>query len=326
MTGRRIDLSGTQVVASMLAAVTGAIAASYLGIAGTVIGAAVMSVASTAVAAVYKHYLWRGRERLRSAASAARGERAISEDRGHAAAYQRTLRPDAQHSGHAAEYQGTVTPETEQTEILPAAELWRQRQGAMLAARMGVPTRSTRPEPLLDRDRRLTRDVPGTPTRPARAGARRHGDDRRSRGKYHRAALLAGSAIGLFLLVMTGITAFEAATGKPIDALIWGRQGTGTTVGSLVSGQHHEGARPASGHASPHPTTAHATRQATATPAASSSPSPISSQIARPTASPRPTPSPSADPAASPSADPSPVSSPDSRASPAAAASGASAP
>ena len=39
-----------QVIASLLAAVTGAIAASTLGIAGTIIGTAVMSVASTAVA------------------------------------------------------------------------------------------------------------------------------------------------------------------------------------------------------------------------------------------------------------------------------------
>ena len=65
MNGRRIDLSATQVIASMLAAVTGAVAASYLGVAGTVVGAAVMSVASTAVASVYKHYLARSRERLR---------------------------------------------------------------------------------------------------------------------------------------------------------------------------------------------------------------------------------------------------------------------
>jgi len=52
----------------MLAAVTGAVAASYAGVGGTVIGVAVMSVASTAGAAIYKHYLGRSQERLRSAA------------------------------------------------------------------------------------------------------------------------------------------------------------------------------------------------------------------------------------------------------------------
>jgi hypothetical protein len=68
MSGRRMELSATQVIASMLAAVTGAVAASYAGIGGTIIGVAVMSVASTAGSVVYKHYLGRSRERLRSAA------------------------------------------------------------------------------------------------------------------------------------------------------------------------------------------------------------------------------------------------------------------
>ncbi|HEY2443521.1 MAG TPA: hypothetical protein VGI31_10335, partial [Streptosporangiaceae bacterium] len=68
MSGRRIEISGTQVVASALATVTGAVASSYLGVAGTVIGAAVMSVASTAGSAVYKHYLGRTARRLREAA------------------------------------------------------------------------------------------------------------------------------------------------------------------------------------------------------------------------------------------------------------------
>jgi hypothetical protein len=53
----------------MMAALTGAIAASRLGIAGTIIGAAFMSLASTVGAAVYKHYLARSNERLRAAAT-----------------------------------------------------------------------------------------------------------------------------------------------------------------------------------------------------------------------------------------------------------------
>jgi hypothetical protein len=66
MSGRRLDVTGTQAVASMLAALTGAIAASGLGIAGTIIGAAFMSLAGTVGAAIYKHYLARSRERLRA--------------------------------------------------------------------------------------------------------------------------------------------------------------------------------------------------------------------------------------------------------------------
>ncbi|HMG62613.1 MAG TPA: hypothetical protein VK599_06665 [Streptosporangiaceae bacterium] len=71
MSGRRLDVTPTQAVSSMMAALTGAIAASSLGIAGTLIGAAFMSLASTVGAAVYKHYLARSNERLRAAAAKA---------------------------------------------------------------------------------------------------------------------------------------------------------------------------------------------------------------------------------------------------------------
>ncbi|HUY50129.1 MAG TPA: alkaline phosphatase family protein [Streptosporangiaceae bacterium] len=64
---RGIKLSGSQVIAGLLATLTGAIAASYLGVAGTLVGAAVGSMASTMGTEVYKHYLLRSQERLRSA-------------------------------------------------------------------------------------------------------------------------------------------------------------------------------------------------------------------------------------------------------------------
>lgn len=56
---RKFELTGPQIVGSALAAVTVAVAASYLGVAGTVIGAALMSVGSTVGTAVYTHYLKR---------------------------------------------------------------------------------------------------------------------------------------------------------------------------------------------------------------------------------------------------------------------------
>ncbi|GAA2907309.1 hypothetical protein [Nonomuraea rubra] len=62
---RRFELSVPQILGSALAAVTAAVAASYLGVAGTVIGAAVVSVASTVATAVYTHYLKRTGERVK---------------------------------------------------------------------------------------------------------------------------------------------------------------------------------------------------------------------------------------------------------------------
>ncbi len=59
-----IELNSVQLVASMAAAVTGAILTSYLGDGGTILGTAVGSGASTAGFAVYKHYLVRTKEKV----------------------------------------------------------------------------------------------------------------------------------------------------------------------------------------------------------------------------------------------------------------------
>ena len=68
MSGRRgLNLSAAQVIASVLATLTAAVAASFLGVAGTLVGAAVGSVVSTMGTEIYKHYLQRSEERLRSA-------------------------------------------------------------------------------------------------------------------------------------------------------------------------------------------------------------------------------------------------------------------
>ncbi|MDT4913419.1 MAG: hypothetical protein QOC66_2547 [Pseudonocardiales bacterium] len=61
----RFDLSATQLIATALAAITATIAASYLGVSGTVIGAAVASVVSAVGNAVYGHSLRSTRERVR---------------------------------------------------------------------------------------------------------------------------------------------------------------------------------------------------------------------------------------------------------------------
>ncbi len=68
MSGRRgLNLSAAQVIASVLATLSAAVAASFLGVAGTLVGAAVGSVVSTLGTEIYKHYLQRSEERLRSA-------------------------------------------------------------------------------------------------------------------------------------------------------------------------------------------------------------------------------------------------------------------
>jgi hypothetical protein len=63
----RVNLSPTQVLAGSLAAVTSAVAASRLGVAGTLVGAALGSVVATIGQAYYEHYLDRTRRRVRAA-------------------------------------------------------------------------------------------------------------------------------------------------------------------------------------------------------------------------------------------------------------------
>lgn len=62
-----LQLSATQLIASALAAVTATIAASYLGVSGTVVGAAIASVVTVTGNAVYGHSIRRTRERVRTA-------------------------------------------------------------------------------------------------------------------------------------------------------------------------------------------------------------------------------------------------------------------
>src|SRR5579875_1866048 len=302
MSGRRIDLSATQVIASVLAAVTGAIAASYLGVAGTIIGTAVMSVAGTAGAAIYKHVLGRGQEKLKSAAAQMSP-----------AAYRRPRR--------------TADPASAETEILPAYREWRRPPSAGPATRWDT-GRAT--EPLAGPGTRWGagrggQTVPAGWTRPVggngagqldwRAAATRRDTltggpgagrpgPRGSAGGRRRPRWLvpAAAALGVFLAVLGLVTAFEAAAGKPLDALIWGRHGTGTSVGSLVSGSTGGGG--STQHVRHTPDHRHRVSPAPAPPSPSQAPVPSPSATPAPTPSPAPSPSSTPSPSASPSPKP----------------------
>ncbi len=245
MSGRRIELSATQVTASVLAAVTGAVAASYLGVAGTIIGAAVVSFASTAGTVIYRHYLGRTQEKLREAA---------------AQLPHPGVRP---RSGHPAVPGSPVR--------VPAA------RGAGLAT--GYHLASTH----LDL-RPGNGSGPGAAGEPASTPVT-------ARPRRVRWLGWTAATIGVFLLTMAGITVFEAATGRPLDAIVWHRHSSGTTLGNAVSGH------PGSGSPTTRPASTPPQRStAPATPSATPSPAPSASQ----TATPAPTPSPGGSSAPSP--------------------------
>jgi hypothetical protein len=64
----KLSLSLTQIIASVLAAISATVVASFFGVAGTVIGAGLGSLISVVGGSVYAHSLTRTRDRIRTAA------------------------------------------------------------------------------------------------------------------------------------------------------------------------------------------------------------------------------------------------------------------
>ncbi|MFA1545669.1 hypothetical protein [Actinomadura chokoriensis] len=208
------DLSTTQLIASAAATAVAAFGASYLGVYGTIIGAALMSVISTAGAAVGKHYLDQGRDQIRELThlQAAGRRRAAAEG--------------------AAEEATSADP--------TRTAVW---SGDPNATRVDPPfggdPNATRLDPL--GDPHATRLDPREAVAGSLAGAA--GEDavrevvRRTAwkstvewAKAHWAKLAVASA-AVFAVVIAGITAIEASTGQPI-----GRSDRGLTVTNVLGG------------------------------------------------------------------------------------------
>ncbi|MGI8449002.1 MAG: hypothetical protein ACR2MP_17850 [Streptosporangiaceae bacterium] len=305
---RGIQLSGTQVTASVLATLTGAVAASYLGVGGTLVGAAVGSVASTMGTEIYKHYLLRSQERLRSAGqvlvqSTARTRTGNTMSQTGAGAT-RGGRHAA--SGGQASQKGT-TQELADRETA----VWDRRQYGT------------------SRDPHETQMIPGIPTQwdgtpsgggtngGAGHGGGRPGDtashhahgnlsgegpagEEAGRGGLWEAVTsffggltrrqwlnYGGIAAAFFLVIMAAITVFELTIGKPLSAAVTGGHSTGTSLFGHSSPRHKAPTHPASSPsatptgstpASPTPTAGTSSgTPAPSTPAGSTSPSALPS-------------------------------------------------
>jgi hypothetical protein len=297
---RGIQLSGSQVIASVLATLTGAVAASYLGIGGTLVGAAVGSIASTMGTEIYKVYLQRSQERLRSAGQVLY----------HSAARTRTGNTMSQTgAGAASGGRHAASGGTDPREgTARETEVWDRRQ-------YGVP-----------RDSHETQMIPGLATQwhgatnggssnggsshagpgngaPGNGGAPigggRPGDtasqnaqgnfteegppgDDAGRGSLWGAVTsffggltrqqwltYGGVAAGFFVIVVAAITVFELMIGKPVSSALHGRPGSGTSLGDTFSG-----------HSSPkQKVTTHPSSTSSATPTGSTTPSPTPSAV-----------------------------------------------
>ena len=302
---RGLKLSGTQVIASVLATLSAAVAASYLGVAGTLVGAAVGSVVSTMGTEIYKHYLQRSQERLRSAGqvlyhSAARtrtgntlNQPAASSGGRHAThprtAGQPGVTQDLGRQGAAGQdaanretavwdrRQYGVPRDPHETEMIPGLSTQWAGAGNGAAGNGGSPngpTGGSRPDgSQAGRENSASEYAHGSITPEGESGdAGGHGSLWEAItsffGSLTRRQWLTygGIAAGFFVVVLAGITVVELAVGKPVDAMVYGRHASGTSVGNAFGGHTSPRQKPAthpSGTSSATPTVS---GSATATP------------------------------------------------------------
>jgi len=331
MSGRRgLNLSGAQVTASVLATLSAAVAASFLGVAGTLVGAAVGSVVSTMGTEIYKHYLQRSEERLRSAGqvlyqSAARTRTGNTGVQAGAASSGR----HAAHPGSAGQQGVTRDPGNRGVADRDPANqetaVWDRRQygtpreglstragaasgepgsggtsygGSLIGGASNVRSSNGQGGP----QDSATEHAHGSITpEGADGGAGGHGSAWAAitsffGGLTRRQWLTYGSiAGGFFLVVMAGITVFELSIGKPLSVAVSGGHSAGTSVGDTLSGHS---SRKADTHPSSTPSATPAgSTPASPTPSAGTSsgtPTPstsVASTSPSPSAVPSPTPS-----------------------------------
>jgi hypothetical protein len=267
-----LQLSPVQIVASLLATLTGAILASYLGVGGTLAGAAVGSIASTTGTEVYRHYLRRSQERLKAAGEVLRHRQ-----------------PDTgQHARHAAgQSPGAARLGDAATETLAASR----------AARGTAEGRYNGRGPDRSPDATETQIIPAVTEAsawPRQAGPAGHTASEHATGELSDGAapdgsggsggpwwrnisrrqwlMYGGVTLAVFLVAMVVVTIIELSAGKPLDAAVWGKHSTGTSVGNLVGGSGSGHQQPATSHtSSPTPSSQSSGSTAPSSPAATSS-------------------------------------------------------
>ena len=300
-----LQLSPVQIVASLLATLTGAILASYLGVGGTLMGAAVGSIASTTGTEVYRHYLRRSQERLKTAGEVLRHRQADSGQPARHAAGQppggarpgdaatETLAASRAASGTSAgRYNGRGqdrSPDATETQIIPAAPeagAWQRRVGA--AGPAGHTAGSAG----------HTAGEHATGQLSDGAAADGSGGSGGSSGPWWRNIsrrqwlIYGGVTLGVFLAGLVVITIIELSVGKPLDAAVWGKPSTGTSVGNLVGGSRHKQPSP---HTSSTPSSGSSGSTAPSSPAATpsgTSPTPSTSGSSASSSGPAATPTP----------------------------------
>jgi hypothetical protein len=303
MASRRLNLSGVQVSAGLLATLTGAVAASYLGVGGTLIGAAIGSLASTVGGEVYRHYLGRTHERLRGAVNVHRYRTARSavgrqvdptvalnrlgvtsrrpddEDAVETQVFQVPRPGDAAHGAAAAPNSTSPSDSIHDapTEIFAAADGRSQTGPAATPTAASVAAGSTAEVGAAEGGAAEGGAAGGGA---AEGGAANGSDGTKNTKKRQRWLVLAAVAAGTFLIAVAVITVFELSVGKTLSATVRGQSGSGTTVTGVLGGRTAKPTPPA------------AKQTASATPSTTGSPSSTASVVPTSSAAVGTTPSP----------------------------------
>ncbi|MEV4250576.1 hypothetical protein AB0J63_45160 [Streptosporangium canum] len=267
-----------QIVGGALATMTAAVAASYLGVAGTVIGAAVMSVGSTVGGAVYTHYLKRTGSQLTLLVTNETDDDPPKKVEGKgelATAVQATVREEAP-AGKAGR-PAPVDPDAP-TSVFPAA--------------VGTPAESVN-----SLDDLVVVDVnPATAEMPRII----------TRGPRVKVWMLAVTAAVTFVVSMGVILGFEGLTGQPVSSTLKGEKSSGTSL-NPGAGERKKGpervktSRPAS------PVPPPATTETTPGPASTADSGPTGQPTTEPTSESTPPPTPTQAPTSAPTPGPTQV-------------------
>ncbi|PZT77145.1 MULTISPECIES: hypothetical protein [unclassified Streptomyces] len=214
---RRIDLSLPQVAGSAVAAVAAAVAASQLGVYGTIAGAGVMSIVATCGGSVFQHFFRRTGEQIREVTVQVKhpGREVTVHTRETGA-----RRPDDAAHRAPAGITALLGPVDDPTTVLRRTDT---------AADLDATTVLRHVDAEADRTTVLRRPAVAPGPDEEFSAATTHGT--RLRG-WKRSAI---GAAAVFVVSMAGITTYELISGGDLSG------GRGTTVGSVVRGERDAG-------------------------------------------------------------------------------------
>lgn len=277
--GRRLDLSVSQLVAGALATCTATVGASFLGISGTLVGAGVMSVMTTMGGAVYQHFFHKTGTKLREAGQVAAQRTVVPRGRAVSPRTQtgRSDRPSSAETTTAdpttmmlpkvgrGDGRDEATPDTQRytTQHYTTQRYTTEQPTARQDGQTDRPGTGAAPTPAAPSTTGADApteafDVPGgSQPGPAEVTRSQPPSDQPtalgspvSRFTAARPGMTAeekrrwlvriAAAAGIFVVVMGGITIAEKLMHKPIAAAVQGKRGTGTSLGGGQVGSHRQ--------------------------------------------------------------------------------------